>query len=125
MPALPADIAKYTTNGVVVTAKDDTILDRFPDAIDASTEEIEMFYDSADDARTVTNALFAIRSKIAPAHIAVEVLEGLSLGNSIPIAPTAPSFTVLDEDKRINENMRVISYGYQMGSGRHSIELHA
>lgn len=124
MPALPADIAKYTTDGVVLTSSNPSIATNFPDAIDGAGDEIEMFYDEPADAQVMLDELFVIRSTLAPTHIAVEVEEGLGLGTSIPDAPQLPCFQVVDEPYGIDETLRVISYAYAMGSDRRTVELH-
>jgi len=123
MPALPADIAKYTTDGVVVTASNPAIKTSFSDAQDGGEVEIEMFYDTEADAQWALNERFAIVSQIAPPHMALEIAETIALGTDIPIAPQAPCLRVIDAESGIDDTLRVISYAYEMNSDRYSIEV--
>lgn len=123
MAATPADIAKYTTDGVVITASDSAIVTNHPEAVDLSTEEIEMFFDSTADGQIVLDERFAILSQINGAHEAVVVEETLGLGSTIPITPTTPCFRVIDEDRNLDTTLRTRAYAYEAGSDKYSIEL--
>lgn len=123
MPATPADIAEYTSDGVVITASTPAILASHPEAIDQGDHEIEMFFDSAADAAVVLAETFGILSQLNPLHEAVVVEESLGLGSTIPLTPTTPCFRVIDEERNIDTTLRTRAYAYEAGSDHYSIEL--
>lgn len=124
MTALPADIARFTANGTVVTAEDAAIKTNFSDARDMGETELEMFCDDPDDAQILLNERFAIAAQVAPLHMAIELDETLRLGTAIPIAPETPLIRVIDVENDIDETLRLISYAHQMASDTFSIEVH-
>lgn len=123
MPATPADIAKYTSDGVVVTVEDSAILTAHSEADDRGEDVIEMFFDDPDDALTVLNERFDILSQINGLHEALVVEESLGLGSVIAITPSTPCFTVVDVDRDVNALLRTRAYAYEAGSDQFSIEL--
>ncbi len=123
MAATPADIAKYTNDGVVITASTPSILTNHPEAVDDGDHEIEMFFDSATDAGTVLAETFGILSQLSPLHEAVVVEEALGLGTTVPLTPTTPCFRVIDEDRNIDATLRTRAYAYEAGSDHYSVEL--
>ena len=92
MPATPSDIARFTTDGVLLTAEDPAIKANHLDAEDgaASGRELEMFYDDPADAQDMLDERFAILSQISAVHEGIEVEETLGIGTVIPLTPTVP-----------------------------------
>lgn len=123
MPALPSDISRFTTDGVVITKENTAIRDMHPDAVDNGDKEIEMFYDSAADTEAMLNEKFTLMSKVNPAHEAIEVDESLGIGTTIPIAPTIPCYRVIDDERELDVVARTRAIAYETGSDRHSIEV--
>lgn len=128
MPALPNDIAKFTTDGVVITspavpAVGEAIKAAHIDAEDGDGSEIEMFYDSAADAQIMLDEKFVLRSKINPLHAGIEVEETLGIGVIIPISPVVPSFRCIDDSSEIDRVARLRAFAYETGSDRYSIEV--
>lgn len=121
MSADPADIAKFTSDGVVVSATDTALRDAHPDAQEA--DEIEMFYDAAADAATMLAERFGLRSKVAAVHEAVEVEEGLGLGSTVALAPTVPCFAIVDESRQLAKTVRTRAYVFDAGTDRYSVEV--
>lgn len=127
MPAAVVDIARYTTDGVVVTAPTDpavtaAIEAAFSDAQDGGETEIEYFFDTEADAQAMLNELFAIKSQVNPTYIALETDSSLGLGTDIPIAPVVPTFTVTDGVDLIGA-LRLRGYAFDSGTDRYSVEL--
>lgn len=125
MPANPADIGKFTTDGVVITvpllqADSDAIA---ADNIDARYTEtpIEMFYDTAADTQAMLLERFGYLSRVGPLHIGVEVAEAIDLGGAIAITPTVPAFTLVDGETVTN--VRTRAYAQDMTTDRFSIEV--
>ncbi len=123
MPATAADIAKYTTDGTLLTASSTVIRDAHSDAEDLGSEEIEMFFDSAADGTTLLNERFALLSKIGAVHEAVEVDSSLQLGTVTAIAPTVPCFRVVDEKRNMDKVVRTRAYAHDTGTERYSVEV--
>lgn len=123
MAALPADIAKYTSDGVVITSSTPSILTNHPEAEDLGDSVIDMFFDSSSDAAAVLAERFGILSQISALHEAVVVEESLGLGSTIGITPTTPCFRIIDQDRGIDTVLRTRAYAYEAGSDQFSIEL--
>lgn len=126
MTALPADIAKYTNDGIVVTtnaAAGAAIKAAHPDARDFGDSEIEMFFVSDVHAQAMLDERFAILSTIDPLHEGIEVEEALGLGVTIPLAPTVPSFRVVDDSRGIDKTVRTRAYVHDLGTDRFSLEV--
>src|SRR3546814_20038097 len=69
MPASPGDIAKYTTDGVVITSEDPALKVTHPDAVDLGSEEKEMFFVSSAHAQILLDETLELRSKANACHI--------------------------------------------------------
>ena len=123
MPATPADIAKYTTDGIVLTASNPAIQTAHPEAEDLGDDIIETFFQNSADALVVLNERFGILSAINGLHEAVVVEESLGLGSTIAITPTTPCFRVVDEERQIDTTLRTRAYAYAAGSDNYSVEL--
>lgn len=123
MTALPDDIAKYTTDGVVITAEDAALKALHPDAINRGTEEIEFFFRVQAHAQVMLDEKLDMLSRPAPLSEGVEVEESLNIGTVIPIAPTVPNFRFIDEDRLIDVVARTRAFAYETGSDRYSVEL--
>lgn len=127
MPALPADIARYTTDGLVVTAPLDPAVTAAikADHIDARTNptEIEMFYDLASDAQWAIDERFSYQRKVNPVHLGIEVDEAIALGSDIALTPTVPSFRIVDPYLQVDEVARTRAYAQNMATDRFSVEV--
>ena len=126
MPALPIDIARYTTDGIVVTAPtDQAVTDAIKaDHIDARTgTEIEMFYDDAADGQWALNERFTYLRKVNPTHLGIEVQEAIELGSEIPLTPQVPSFRVVDPYLDVDVVARTRAYAHNMATDRFSVDV--
>lgn len=125
MPAVPADIGKYTNDGVIITspinpAESAAIAAEHIDAR-YTTEAIEMFFDTAADAQAMLDERFEYQSQVGPLHLGIEVAEAIDIGGAIPVAPQVPTFTVVDGD--ITTVVRTRAYAQDMNTDRFSIEV--
>jgi len=126
MTALPADIAKYTADGIVVTTNAVTgaaIKAAHVDAQDLGDQEIEMFFVNDAHAQAMLDERFALLSIVDPVHEGIEVEEALGLGTTIAIAPTVPSFRVVDDSRNIDQVVRLRAYAHDMSTDRFSVEV--
>lgn len=128
MPATPADIATFTTDGVVITSPVDPAVSAAiaADNIDArngTDQEREMFYDHAADAQWALDETFVYLRKINPIHLGIEVEEAIDIGGGIPIAPQVPTFRCVDETTGMDENARCRAFSHDMGTDRFSVEV--
>jgi hypothetical protein len=122
MAALPADIAKYTTDGKVITSSNAPLKAAHPEAEDI-VEEIEMFFDTEADAQVLLDEKLVLRSRLGGLHEGVEVDESLGLGTTVPIAPTVPCYRFVDAMRGIDRVARVRAFAYESGTDRYSVEL--
>src|SRR3546814_13245244 len=102
MPASPGDIAKYTTDGVVITSEDPALKVTHPDAVDLGSEEKEMFFVSSAHAQILLDETLELRSKANACHVGVEVDETLGVGTHTAIAPGVPCSRSINEADYIN-----------------------
>lgn len=126
MPALPIDIARYTTDGIVVTAPtDQAATDAIKaDHIDArTTSEIPMFYDNPADGQWAIDERFSYLRKVNPTHLGIEVDEAIELGDTIPLTPAVPTFRVVDPYLDIDVLARTRAYAHNMATDRFSVEV--
>lgn len=128
MPATPADIARFTTDGVLVTSPTDPAVSAaiVADNIDARSgadREIEMFFDNAADVQTWLDERFDYLSRVNPPHFGIEVEEAIDLGGAVALTPAVPRFRVVDADQNIDVVLRTRAYAYDMGTGRFSVEV--
>lgn len=123
MTATPADIARYTTDGVVLTQENVGIKANHSDAQDTGDTELEMFYDDPADAELVLADLFTIKSQVSALHEGIEVSDSLGLGTSVPLSPTVPCFQVVDASRGIDVVARTRAYVYEAGGDNYSVEV--
>lgn len=123
MPALPADIARYTNDGIQLSHEDASIAAAHPDAVDLGDDTLEMFFYSASDAEIVLAERFGILSQANPPHEGLVVEESLGLGSTIEITGTVPCFRFISSIQSIDQLMRTRAYAYEAGSDQYSIEL--
>jgi hypothetical protein len=123
MPASPANIARFTTDGVVLTAEDTAIRDAHVDAIDGGDEEIEMFFTDPDDAEVLLNERFDILSLVSAVHEGIELDESLGLGTTIALTPTVPCFQAVDASRGIDVVARTRAFAYEGETDRYSVEV--
>ncbi len=123
MTASAADVAKFTTDGTLITSVSTAIRDAHPDAEDLGSEELEMFFDNVADGTTLLTERFNILSKLGAVHEAVEVDSSLKLGTVTAIAPTVPCFRVLDEKRNMDKVVRTRAYAHDTGTERYSVEV--
>jgi hypothetical protein len=126
MPASPSDIAKYTSDGVVVTVPADpdvanAILAVFPDA--KRGDEEESFFIDPGHAQAMLQERFFYLSDPAPIHEAVQVEENIGIGIAIGVVPQVPSVRVIDESRGIDRIVRVAGYQVDRATDRYSIEV--
>jgi hypothetical protein len=123
MTALPADVAKYTSDGVVITSEDLALKLAHPEAEDRGTDEIEMFFVDPAHAQILLNEKLILVSNPSPIHEGVEVEESLGIGTTIGLAPVVPNFRFIDETRGIDVVARTRGIAYETGSDRYSVEL--
>lgn len=128
MPAAPADIALYTTDGVVVYSPIDTAISAGikGDHIDARSlveREVESFCDTAADAQALLDEAFAILSTVAPANFGIEIEDSLGLGSAVAVTPTVPCYQVQNDQTGLSVLCRVRAFAAEYGSDRFSVEL--
>lgn len=128
MSADPADIARYTTDGVLIVAPQNpavsaAIAAGFIDAKDGSAAEIESFFDDPADAQAMLDELFGYLSQVQPPYVAVEIDDSLGLGFTVPIAPRVPCFTITDDVAGFATVARVRGYAVDLNTDRYSVEL--
>src|SRR3546814_3195629 len=123
MPASPGDIAKYTTDGVVITSEDPALKVTHPDAVDLGSEEKEMFFVSSAHAQILLDETLELRSKANACHVGVEVDESLGVGTTTAIAPSVPCYRYIDEVNEIDALSQTRAFAYETGSDRYSVEL--
>jgi|SRR5882672_36290 len=129
MPALPADIAQFTNDGVVVTSPTDpTITDLISsNFIDAqhTQDPLEVFFDNAADAQLLLDERFLYQKEGGPVHVGIEVDDGLTLGLTTDVVPTVPTVQVYDEPHKIATLARVRGYALNMETDKYAIEAMA
>jgi hypothetical protein len=130
MAATVADIALYTTDGVVLTAPADPAVSAAIkadniDAKDSGDREIEMFFDNTADGQVLLNERFTYLSKVNPLHLGIEVSEALGMGDTIPLTPAVPTFRIVDDSLRVNVLARTRAYAHDMATDRFSVEVMA
>lgn len=123
MSALPADIAKYTVDGVVISAINTPLRDAHAEAEDRIDNPIEMFYDTVADGQAMLNEKFALLSQVNPAHEGIEIEQSLGLGQTIPIAPSVPCFRLVDEERNLDVVGRLRAYAFETEQDRFSLEV--
>lgn len=123
MPALPADIARYTSDGVLITLKDDAIKTQDPNAMDAGDREIEMFFDDPDDAELVAQEIYNFVSQASRAHEAIQMEDNVGLGSIVPVFPLAPRASIRDDTRGIDTVTIIRAYSFDMDSDAYAIEL--
>lgn len=128
MAADPEDIARYTTDGVLVVAPSDpavsaAIQAAHIDARDGSGTEIEHFFDDPADSQAMLDELFALRSRVDPVYLAVEIDDSIGIGSAIPVAPAVPCFRIIDAGRGLDQVVRVRGYAANFATDRFSVEL--
>lgn len=123
MTATPADVAKYTSDGIVITVDNPAILTDHPEAQDLSTSELEMFFVDPEHAQVMLEERFALLSQVDALHEAVVVDESLLLGDDVALTPSTPCFRCVDDKRGIDRVLRTRAYAYQSETDQYSIEL--
>jgi hypothetical protein len=127
MTATPADVALYMNDGRLFASPDKATSDALKaahiDAQNGGDTEIEMFWDSADHGQILLDERFDYLGQIDPAHEGIEVEESLLLGTDVPIAPTVPCFTIVDDSRGLNVLCRTRAYAADLTSDRCSVEV--
>jgi hypothetical protein len=123
MTALPADIAKYTSNGILLTKELSSIKTNHIDAQESGDAEVEMFFDLAAHGQTMLDERFAILSQISALHEGVEVGEGLGLGTTVALTPSVPCFRIVDASRGIDKVARTRAFAYDGETDRYSVEV--
>lgn len=123
MSAVPSDIARFTSDGFLITKKDEAIKDRDPNALDTGDREIAMFFDDPNHGEILADELFAYVSTEARPHEGIEVGESLGLGSTFPVFPRAPIAHVVDDERGIDAICAVRQFAFDMSSDTYAIEL--
>lgn len=123
MPALPSDIAKYTSDGVLITLQDEAIKTADPNASNTGDNDIDMFFDDPADAQVVAEELFSFLSLVGRPHEAVEIEDSLGLGSTVPIFPLAPRASIRDDTRQIDTVAIIRAYSFDMDSDAYALEL--
>lgn len=123
MPALPSDIARFTSDGTLITRKDQAIKDRDPNALDTGEREVAMFFDDPAHGVIMTDELFAYVSTEARPHEGIEVMDSIGLGSTRPVFPAAPLARIEDAERGINAVCAVRQYAFDMSSDTYALEL--
>ena len=126
MPASPADIAKYTTDGVLLTAPNAfdqaAIRALHVDAVDGSASEIPMFFDDADDGQELLDERAEYTCRLdPPLHLGIEVEDGsaLPMFNGVYVA----TYTTIDDETGTEVDCRLRAFALDTTSDRYSFEL--
>lgn len=123
MPANPTDIARYTSDGALITLKNEALKDTDPNAQDAGDRELAMFFDSSTHGQIIANELFAFVSAVSRPHEGVEIEDGLGLGSTVPVFPKAPRVHITDPSRLIDTSAVIRAYAFDMSSDRYALEL--
>lgn len=127
MPAAPADVAKYTNDGVVLRAPDAAtsaaIKALHAEARTTGDGEIEMFFVNPDHAQVLLTEKAGLLTQVAPFHAAIETEETLGIGDTVPIFPIVPSFRCIDEALGIDVVARTRAFGRDPSTDRNSVEV--
>lgn len=127
MTATPADIAKFTRDGLVLTSNNEAgqlIKAEHIDARDLGDGEIEMFFDQSEHGQIMMEERFRILSSFGQVHEGIEVEEDFGLGTEIPLTPSVPCFRVIDASRDIDAPGRLRAYVHDFNSDRFSLELY-
>ena len=123
MAATEQDIARFTVDGVVLTAARQTVLDQDPNAIDGGASERQLFFDDDVAGQVLLNELFGFLGRIGNIHEAIEIGDNLSLGVDQPLWPAAPQVTLIDDTRGINAATAIRAYSFDMAADRYALEL--
>lgn len=123
MTATPAAVAKYTSDGIMLTKELASIKTNQIDAQESGDTEVEMFFDLAANGQTLLDERFAILSQISGLHEGIEVEDSLGLGTTIPLTPSVPCVRVIDDSRSIDEVVRVRALAYDGQTDRYSLEV--
>jgi hypothetical protein len=118
--AKPDDIARFTNDGVVLTVESQDIHVSHPDA---DSVEYESMFDSREHGLIMLQERFAVRSMVGRVHESVELADRLGLGTDVPIAPTVPAFTVVDDSRGITARTVVRAYSFLFEMNKYAVEL--
>lgn len=123
MPATPARVALSLNDGVLLSRADPAIKADHPNAV-AEENEVESFFDTAEDAEVMLGERWDWRSRVGGLREQIEVDSSLNLGTTVPITPAAPQVKITDEDRGIiGQNCIVRAYAVDYTSERYAIEL--
>lgn len=123
MPATPEDIARFTSDGVVISREDLSIRSNNPDALDTGRNELEMFFVNEVDAQIVLDERFALLSRVSAVHEGIELKDDIGFGTAIAYTPRVPSFTLIDPERGIDTVARVRAVVYEGETDRYSVEV--
>jgi len=123
MTAIPSDIARYTSDGVLITVKDPAIKEQDPNAADTGDREIEMFFDDPEHGQYLMDELFGFIGRAGRVHEAIEIADTLELGTTITLFPAAPEARLRDDSRRMNVRAALRSYSFDMGNDAYALEF--
>lgn len=123
MAAIPVDIARYTSDGVLITVKNEAIKERDPNAQDTGDREISMFFDVAEHGDILADELFAYVGAEGRPHEGIETGDTLGLGSTVPVFPRSPRARIVDAEREIDTVAVVRAYSFDMASDTYALEL--
>ena len=123
MPATPAYIAEFTTDGVALSRVDTALRVAMPSAVDEGGSEIEMFFDLAADGEVLLEERWQLVKSLTRIHEAVETETSMGLGTTVPLSPAVPRFTLVDSPRGINQTASVRAFVIDRAAERYSVEL--
>lgn len=126
MTASPADVAKYTQDGVVVRSDPATgaaVKNLFDGARDESEPPRETFFRYAAQAQVVENIRFTFLSRLSPKQDDMDVEQALGLGSTIPLSPFVPRFTVVENPDDPGYEGLVRAYIHRAADDRMAVQM--
>lgn len=123
MPANDDDVARYTSDGIVLTATRKQVLLRDSNAIDGGSPERLTFFDDEAGGQAMLEEAFGFLSAMGRVHEAVELGDSLGFGSVVPLWPAAPTCRVVDDLRGIDTTCIVRAYSFDMSSDSYAVEL--
>lgn len=122
MTATSADVARFTNDGVLLTARDTAIRDQNAGSEDLS-DEIITFFDNEEAGQAMLDERFALVSMLGRMHEAIEIEDNMGLGLTLPIVPFIPHFYVIDESRALAGRAALRAYSFDHNNDRYALEL--
>lgn len=120
MPATSDDVARFTSDGLLLTRTDQPTRDRYRAAQEM---ELETFFVSDAGGKAMLEERFALLAMPTRLHEAIEISDNLGLGTSEPVAPRIPAFDVVDESRALAGRGVIRAYTFDHNTDRYAVEL--